>query len=312
MQILLKKFTNKVKGKLNDDELMFKVGMGFKFLGVSFLCTLSVLLFIYLYIKIDLIFFVVNGYPGALEFQEAFFEFVYSSLYEEFFICILYGVFIFCLGYYLSSIMIRPFRAIGQYCEDKIDDKKNYYEPDFFSDLKLLTSFSVYFFSKIDQAMLMGKMGGVKEDIPLHFTGIHKPNFEKNFFFNYFLIVAIFGLLSSVGIIVLNLEIRDQIFELAFKFFPKNSQVTFFLEEQFKVARIGVNFFVILHLIIYLMLGVHMYSKIAIPAFAVFATMRSFLKGNYHNRIHLIGFYYLRSDCRKINKYLDHIQKNLT
>ncbi len=312
MRLQVQKLANKVRNLYNDDELMFKVGMGVKFVGVSFLCTVSVLLFIYLYIKIDLIFFVANGYPGALEFQEAFFDFIYSSLYEEFLVCLAYGVFIFCLGYYLSAIMIRPFRAIGQYCEDKMNDKKNYYEPDFFSDLKLLTSFSVYFFSKIDQAAIIGKMNTIKEEIPQHFTGIHKPNFERNFFFNYFLIVAIFGLLSSVGIIVLNLEIRDQIFELAYKFFPKNSQVTFFLEEQFKIARIGVNFFVILHLMIYLILGVHMYSKVAIPAFAVFATMRSFLKGNYHNRVHLIGFYYLRSDCRKINKYLDYIQKNLT
>jgi len=308
----MKKLANKVKNFFNDDEAMFKVGMGLKFLGVSFLCTLSVLLFIYLYIKVDLIFFLSNGYPGAIGFQEAFFDFIYSSLYEEFIFCIIYGIFIFCLGYYLSSVMIRPFKAIGQYCEGKLNDKKNYYEPDFFSDLKLLTSFSVYFFSKIDQATILGKMNAIKEDIPAHFTGIHKPNFEKNFFFNYFLIVAIFGLLSSLGIIILNMEIRDQIFELAHKFFPKNSQVTFFLEEQFKIARIGVNFFVLLHMLVYLMLGVHLYSKIAIPAFAVFATMRSFLKGNYHNRIHLIGFYYLRSDCRKINKYLDHIQKNLT
>ena len=54
--------------------------------------------------------------------------------------------------------MIRPFKSIGKYCEDKMNDKKNYYEPDFFSDLKLLTSFSVYFFSKIDQATIKGKL----------------------------------------------------------------------------------------------------------------------------------------------------------
>lgn len=284
--------------------------MGLKFLGVSVICTVSVLLFTYLLIRIDLIFFVAHGFPGALDFKEAFIEFIYSSLFDEIIWIILTGFFVFGLGYYLSGIMIRPFKVIGQYCEDKISEKKNFYSPDFFSDLKLLTSFSVFFFTKVDEAALLGKLKQV--EIPPHFTRIHKPNFERNFFFNYLFIIAIFALMSSLGIIALNLEFRDQVSDLARRFLADNKQATYFLDEQFIIADIAVYFFVSLHLFLYFLLGVHMYSKVATPAFAVFATMRSFLKGNHHNRVHLIGYYYLRGDCRKINKYLDHVQKNLT
>lgn len=294
----------------NDEEFMFKVGMGLKFLGVSVLCTISVLLFTYLLIRIDLIFFVAHGFPGALAFKEAFVEFIYSSIFDEIIWIILSGFFVFAIGYYLSAIMIRPFKVIGQYCDDKISDKKNYYSPDFFSDLKLLTSFSVFFFTKVDEASIKGKLGNV--DVPTHFTRIHKPNFERNFFFNYLFIIAIFALMSSLGIIALNLEFRDQVTDLARRFLANNPKATYFLDEQFIIADIAVYFFVSLHLLLYFLLGVHMYSKVATPAFAVFATMRSFLKGNHHNRVHLIGYYYLRNDCRKINKYLDHVQKNLT
>ena len=303
-------YKERVTRFLGDDEEMFKIGMGLKFLGVSVLCTISVLLFTYLLIRIDLIFFVSHGFPGALDFKDAFIDFIYSSLYDEVLWITLSGVFVFGLGYYLSSIMIRPFKVIGEYCEDKISKKNNFYSPDFFSDLKLLTSFSVFFFSKIDEGGIKGKIGSI--DIPNHFTRIHKPNFEKNFFFNYLFIIAIFALMSSTGIVALNLEFRDQVADLARRFLADNEQATYFLNEQFMIADIAVYFFVILHLFLYLLLGVHMYSKVATPAFAVFATMRSFLKGNYHNRVHLIGYYYLRGDCRKINKYLDHVQKNLT
>lgn len=294
----------------NDDEEMFKIGMGLKFLGVSVLCTISVLLFTYLLIRIDLIFFISQGFPGALDFKDAFIEFIYSSIYDQVLWISLSLVFVFGLGYYLSSIMIRPFRVIGEYCEDKIGNKNNFYSPDFFSDLKLLTSFSVFFFSKIDEAGIRGKLD--KMEIPNHFMRIHKPSFERNFFFNYLFIIAIFALMSSTGIVVLNLEFRDQVTDLARRFLASNAQATYFLNEQFMIADIAVYFFVTLHLFLYLLLGVHMYSKVATPAFAVFATMRSFLKGNHHNRVHLIGYYYLRGDCRKINKYLDHVQKNLT
>jgi len=303
-------YKERVTKFLSDDEEMFKIGMGLKFLGVSVLCTISVLLFTYLLIRIDLIFFVSHGFPGALDFKDAFIDFIYSSLYDEVLWITLSGVFVFGLGYYLSSIMIRPFKVIGEYCESKISNNNNFYSPDFFSDLKLLTSFSVFFFSKVDEGGIKGKLGNI--DIPNHFTRIHKPNFERNFFFNYLFIIAIFALMSSTGIVALNLEFRDQVADLARRFLAGNEQATYFLNEQFMIADIAVYFFVTLHLFLYLLLGVLMYSKVATPAFAVFATMRSFLKGNYHNRVHLIGHYYLRGDCRKINKYLDHVQKNLT
>lgn len=304
------KLIDRLKSAWEDDELMFKVSTGMKFLMVSFICTVSVLLFIYLFIRIDLIFFVANGFPGAVEFEDAFYEYIYSALYDGIWILGLSAIFIFTLGYYLSSVMTRPFKAIGKYCEDRILEKENYYTPDFFSDLKLLTSFSVFFFSRVDESKIKGKLE--KIEIPNHYTRIHKPNFEANFFFNYLFIIVIFALLSSIGIYSLNSVIRESIFDLSRRFLTNNQNALFFFQKQFELANIAVAFFMSLHLILYLLLGFHLYSKIAAPAFAVFATMRSFLKGNFHNRVHLIGFYYLRDDCRKINKYLDHIQKNLT
>lgn len=295
---------------LKNDEELFKIGMGLKFLGVSILCTASVLLFTYLLVRIDLIFFVSQGFPGALEFKDAFIDFIYSSIFDEAMWVVLYAFFIFCLGYFLSAIIIRPFKKIGQYCEDKKNNVANSYTPDFSSDLKLLTSFSVFFFKNVDEASTQGRLN--KVEIPQTFAGIHNPTFERNYFFNYLFIIAIFALLSSSGIVMINGVFREQVFILAKKFLANNSQVTYFLDQQFIIANIGVYFFVALHVGLYFLLGVHIYSKVASPAFAIFATMRSFLKGNYHNRVHLIGYSYLRNDCRKINKYLDHVQKNLT
>lgn len=304
-----------ILNRYEDDEFMFKLGIGLKFLMISLCFMLSVLLFSYLLIKINLIYFVAHGYPGASEFQDAFFDFVYSSLIDEVPYVVVAMSFIFCLGFYLSSIMIRPFKVIGKYCEERLNsDTNHYYSPDFFSDLKLLTSFSVFFFSKIDEAKTKGKLE--KVDVPQDYTRIHKPVFEKNFFFNYLFIIAIFALLTSVGIFVLNNIVREQMFILSQKFLNSNmignKGIRYFVEEQFSVADIAVYFFIILHILMYCLFGIHLYGKVSGPAFAVFATMRSFLKGNYHNRVHLIGFSYLRNDCRRINKYLDHVQKSLT
>ena len=300
--------------RFGDDEFVFKVGTGLKFTSISLAFTLSVLLFTYLLLKINLIYFVTHGYPRAMEFQDAFYDFVYSSLLDEVSYVVLSLFFIFGLGYYLSSIMIRPFKVISRYCDERLLGTSHYYSPDYISDLKLLTSFSVFFFSKIDEAKKIGKLE--KMEVPPDFTRIHKPVFEKNFFFNYIFIIIIFALLTSVGIFVLNNSIREQMYILSQKFLIGSkigsSGVRVFLEEQFVAADIAVYFFISLHILMYCLLGVHLYGKISGPAFAMFATMRSFLKGNYHSRVHLIGYPYLRDDFRKVNKYLDNIQKTLT
>lgn len=306
-----------IKEYYYNDEFMFKFSTGLKFVLISLGFTLAVLLFTYLLLKINLIYFVANGYPGAADFQEAFYDFVYASLVDEIPYAILAMTFIFMLGFYLSGIIIRPFKVISRYCEERLEGRENYYSPDYLSDLKLLTSFSVFFFSKIDEAKIKGKLD--KIEVPHDFTRIHKPVFEKNFFFNYLFIIVIFALLTSVAIFAVNNAIREQIFDLSQRFLSSTTVAAsgkgiryYFIEEQFSVADIAVYFFIYMHILMYCLVGVHLYGKVSSPAFAVFATMRSFLKGNYHNRVHLIGYSYLRDDTRKINKYLDYIQKNLT
>lgn len=174
------KLKTMVTSRYNDEEFMYKFMTGLKFVCISAAFTLCVLLFTYLLMRLDLIYFVAHGYPGAIEFQDAFYDFVYSSLIDE--IPLVFGVmlFIFGLGFYLSSIMIRPFKEISRYCEDRMTNNKNFfYSPDYFSDLKLLTSFSVFFFSKIDEAKNKGKLTEV--EIPADFSRIHKPVLEKTF-----------------------------------------------------------------------------------------------------------------------------------
>lgn len=309
----MKNLKNLFFARYNDDEFMFKLSTGLKFVSISLGFMLVVLMFTYLLLKIDLIYFMANGYPKASEFGNAFYTFVYSSLIDEIPYVVVAMVFIFLLGYYLASVMIRPFKAIATYCEERLENKENYYRPDYLSDLKLLTSFSVFFFSKIDEAAHRGKLE--KIDVPEDYTRIHEPVFEKNFFFNYLFIIIIFALLASVGILILNNSIRDQISLLSQNLLFAHSGLPrglrYFLEEQYSVADIAVYFFLAIHVIVYCLFGIHLYAKVSAPAFAIFATMRSFLKGNYYNRVHLIGHYYLREDCRKINKYLDHVQKKL-
>jgi hypothetical protein len=299
----------RVKGFINSDEQMFKVNTGLKFISISIFFLILALAFTYIMVKIDLNYFNSKGFPGVAEFDEAFFGFVYSSVYSKWPLLILPFVCIFFIGYYVAIILMRPFKVIARYCEEKMANHPIQYSPDLFSDLNLLTSFTTFFFSQIGEAKARGKFE--KVEIPEVFTRIHKPVFEKNFFFNYFLLIIAFSLLASIGILILNFEIHDQVVIIARKILKNgnNQEITMFLNYQFHVTKLVIEYLLGFHVLIYCMFGFHLYGQVSAPAFAVFATMRSFLKGNFHNRIHLVGYSYLRNDCRIINKYLEHVQK---
>jgi hypothetical protein len=301
---------NRLQKLLSNDELMFKLLTATKFTLITAMFAFTTIALTYLLLKIDLVFFETHGYPVQFTFQSTFFEFIFRNMWEMLKWLILFTLFIFLGGYYIAVVMMRPFRTIGLHCEERLNNQTRFYQVDFLSDLKLLTSFSSFFFNKVDEAKVKNKL--IKVEIPEDFKNIHKPIIEKNFFINYFFLIVIMALLASVGILVLSNEIRSQVIALSTGLMKQNQQVKFFLERQAEVENQAIMGLLIVHIFVNFAFGLHLYNKISTPAFAVFATLRSFLKGNYHNRIHLVGFYYLRNDCRKINKYLDHIQKSLT
>lgn len=294
----------------NDDEFMFKVGTGLKFTGITAFFAIISLTLTYLLLKVDLIFLETNGYPQQSFFSETYFQYIFANFLDLAPWGILFFIVVFLSGYYIAVIMIRPFKLIGKNCEERMSSVTLFYEPDFFSDLKLLTSFTSYFFSKIDEAKLKGKLE--KNEIPSDYTKIHKPIWERNFFINYSFLIIIFSLVASIGIFFLNNEVHSQVSFMADKVIRPNPQVKYFFDNQIEVEKIAIYGLLIVHMIVNFIFGLHLYNMIASPSFAIFATLRSFLKGNFHNRVHLIGYYYLRNDCRKINKYLDKIQKELT
>jgi hypothetical protein len=301
----------KLKKILNDDELMFKISTGFKFVFISLFFLVIALGFTIIMVKIDLNYFNSKGFPGAIEFEEAFFDYIYRSINMKWPLILFALIAIFQAGYYIAIIMMRPFKTIARFCEEQLSEHSMQYSADLFTDLKLLTSFTTFFFARIDEAKIRGQFE--KIDIPEGFTKIHKPIWEKNFFLNYFFVIIAFSLLASIGILILNFEIHEQVLVLGKQVLrhSTNEEVTLFLYNQLTITRIVIDYLLGFHVLVYCMFGLHLYSKVSVPAFAVFATMRSFLKGNVHNRIHLVGYSYLRNDCRKINKYLDFVQKTI-
>lgn len=291
------------------DEMLFKCLVGALFVFVSLFCLLSVIFFNYIAIRSSAIFLLQHSMDKTDVFFNDLISFISSGLLDESWVVFIIMILAFFVGYYLAYTMIRPFKLIAAYCQQKTN-QKSYQSSDFISNLKLLSQISYFFFAQIDLAYAKGKLKPV--EIPENFTKIHRPKFEIGFFINYFLVVIIFAFISTSGIIYINSFIQEMVILLSKKFYLEGGPVNFYLDKQFEIMNFYLYFLVSTHVLVYILCGYYLYSKVATPAFAIFATMRSFMKGNYGNRIHLVGHSYLREDCRKINKYLEAIEKELT
>lgn len=300
-------WVKKVVDSFKDDQVAFRYKISIGLCTLSFVFLALVMFFLYILLKIDLIFFNANQFPGAKEFQEAYFDFIFSNTVELLPFIFLGMILIFFVGVYLTHLTLRPFKLLSRYCEDVVNGKKANFNPELFADHRLLVMFSDYFFSITEQMLAEGKFKQVV--IPEKYTRIHRPGYDWSFFFSYILIIAVLTGASVTGMVAIDADIREQIIDLSTNFLKATPTVKYFLSEQFVVFDIVLFVLMLFHVVLHFSFGFFLYSKVSAPAFAIFSTMRSFLKGNKSARIHMIGYSHLREDCRKINKYLDMVSK---
>lgn len=306
----LSNFLISFKKGLSDEEVRFRLYTTLKIIIIPTIFLLIISSFIAVLLKLDLYYFESNGLIGTFSAQKnIFYDYFFSELSDYLPYVGLFYIILTFLSLYVSDMLLRPFRAIGEYCEKKTKNEKASYDVDFFADLKLLTQFSDFFFSSIEQSLKAGKMDSVV--IPEKYTRIHKPVFEKAFFIQFSALIFISVICTSIALYILGVELHDSMIQLAFKTLKPSKEISHFLRQQSDILSMYIFGGIILHTLLYFYLAFNLYQAVATPAFGVFATMRSFLKGNYSSRVHLIGFTYLRGHCRKLNKYLDYIEQKL-
>jgi hypothetical protein len=301
---------NLIKNKMKDPEVQFRLLTSLKMTSIFLLSFILMASYIIILLGTNLVFFKANELIGISEFESIFYDSILGSLFDF----AIYGsiilVTINIASIYISDLLLRPFRIIGDYCERKtLKSSEQDYNPDFFSELKILSQFSEFFFNSIESAAETKALQ--KLVIPKKYKKIHQPVFEGVFFFHFSFYVLGAVLMLAIAVITFTDSLYENLIQFAGKTLPNSPSINYFLKDQnlifdqITMISLGVG------VILYLVLSYHLYSRVSTPAFAFFATMRSFIKGNYRQRVHLIGYPYLRNQSRKFNKYLDWVEKEL-
>ncbi len=301
-----------VKDFIKREDIQFMMRTGVKFSLIQICVAFLVAYLFWLLININYIFFKANGFPEISTLKEAFYDHVLGNIVDKYMSIVVIGViFLFLIGNYIGFLLLRPFKVIGEYCEVARDQKNLTFAPNQFSELKLLNRSSEYFFQYICDCRLRGDFNPTT--LPQYFSGVHKPVFDRVFFFHFFIFICLICIFSSALIVVLSVEIHSSIVELALEQLKGSSQFStkkFLLDQQFLISSVK-NLTIITILVSYTSLAFHLYAKVSGAAYGFFSTIRSFLKGNKKARVHLVGFNHVRQYSRSFNKYLDYIVKEI-
>ena len=298
-----------IKRIFKTEDSRFMIIVGLKVSGISLGISLIVYWFLFQIMRLNYAFFKTHGFPIFVE-GNPFFDHVVKEAMENIPVLFIFHIFLFFIGVYIGWLILRPFRSIGEYCENVIEDPNSIYRVDVFSTYSLLTRFSEFFFEYLRESRK--KRTIAPNSIPPQYFKIHKPVFDRVFMLHFSFLLIIICICSAVFIIENSSSIFTSMVELATQTLSDQHKISLYFSEQTFILDEIVNLTISLILICYIFLGLHLYSKVSGAAFGIFSTMRSYMKGNLSSRVHLVGFSYVREYTRKLNKYLDFIQNNIS
>lgn len=290
-----------------NEDTRFIMFVGLKVSGISLGVSLFVYYFLFQVSRLNYLFFESQGFP--VNDEGLFFDYIAGEALENAPILFAFHVFLFFIGTYVGWLILRPFRVMGEYCEHALENPNAIYRTDEFSNYKLLTRFSEFFFEFLREARRKGAI--TTNSIPPQYSKIHKPVLDWIFLLHFGILLVIISICSSVFIIDTSSILFRDMTELAMKTLQDTPAVRKFLTRQLFVIDELVFMTVSLLSLFYLFLGLHLYGMVSGAAFGIFSTMRAFMKGNYFSRVHLVGYAYIRDYTRKLNKYLDYLENNL-
>lgn len=290
------------------EDTRFAISVGLKVSGISLGVTFFVYYYLFTILRLNFGFFSTQGFPEFGD-ESPFFGYIIQETLENLPFLFLFHISLFFIGVYAGWLIIRPFRVLGEYAESVIENVNYIYKVEEFSNYKLLTRFSEFFFEYLRDARIKKIL--IPNSIPPQFLRIHRPVRDYVFMFHFGILLLLIGISNCFFIVENSSGIYMTMIELAMKTLKSGDSMNKFFSSQSFVLNEMVYLTAFLVSIFYFLLALHLYAKVSGAAFGIFSTMRSFMKGNFNSRIHLVGYGHVREYTRKLNKYLDHIQNNL-
>jgi hypothetical protein len=301
-------FVQHLKRIFKSEETRFFMITGLKVSGISLAINFIIMYIMFLVMRLNLAFFLAHGFPQVND-PTVFYDSIVGEALDNLPVLFAFHIFLFFIGVYVGWLMLRPFRVLGEYCEKVIEQPNAIYKIDEFSNFRLLTRFSEFFFEFLRESRRKGSISA--NSVPPQYSRIHKPVLDVIFLLHFGILLIIIAIASSVFIIENSSSVFESMVELANRTLTESIVVNKYFANQMFILDELVTLTIILVTFSYTMLGFHLYAKVSGAAFGIFSTMRAYMKGAHFSRVHLVGYTYIRENTRKLNKYLEYVERTV-
>lgn len=306
---MFKLISQSFKDFKKDDQAKFRLHMGITFALMPFVSIIVGFILNWVLLKSAIIY--IATFRGDIDYliSSLILDYVQIGLMEVLPWVIFTLISLLIGGIVLAHLMLKPFDEIAGYCEEVLnsEDKDYAFNTEFNSELRLLSSFSDWFFTTTSTLRKSGKLTQI--EVPNKYKKIHKPVFETMFFLHKSFYVAIACVLTGMIILIINYALFDAVVSVVNQILKGGNNVKDFFNNMTLIQVDIMYVTIVINIMVYSLFLIYLYNKVATPAFGIFATMRSFISGRYTSRVHLIGYKYVRNQTRIINKYLDYMEK---
>ncbi|HLW56468.1 MAG TPA: hypothetical protein VKY27_03730 [Bacteriovoracaceae bacterium] len=304
--MILKKFLSDFKGLFKSPQSRFILMVGGKIMIFSIFIHFFVLYSLIQQLRFNYLFFETQSRVSLIEL-ETFLGYVFSETLDLIPYIFAFHILLFLAGCYVGWILLRPFFNIAKYSEEAITDVNASYQPEVYSNYNLLTRFSEFFFLYLRENRLKKQL--TPQSIPPQFSKIHRPKLDVVYLIHFSFLLLIIGIVTFISAASVIDILTTNILKLALDLLPDAKDYKSFFLGQIEIFEDIYIWIVLLTVALYGGLAFHLYDKMSGAAFGIFSTMRSFMKGNYSSRVHLLGFNHVRDYTRTLNKFLNHVTR---
>ncbi len=303
----LKQFYSNNKGKIftgQDSRFQLLTCLQIAFIPLMAFSFTGFILWIFL--NMIHIFFESNGLLVHQDLREAFLDAIFQETSYILPYTAIFIVALFFLGFYISNLLLRPFKLISDYALRSCATLNTTFTANTMTEFKLPINFGIKFFQYLNQSRKMKKISsGIIED---QYMKINKPIFDPVFFVHYFLLLGLACAISIWGLYLFTFDMHERIVELSISLLKNHSHsLIHFLKKQEETLDTVIKISGLILISSYVLLGKIIVKKVNGVSFNFFKTMREFMLGNFKARVHLRKDDPGQSYAQSINELLDHI-----
>lgn len=283
MNNFLDKFSGIFNELFSSQDSKFFIKTAFKIAFVPIVSFSVIFYSLWNILEMNYSFFVANGFAEGSDFKEAFIDKVLMNVSDYFFYFGAVMVGIFLAGLLVSHLALRAFEKIEQFCYDSYDNPDQEYDMGKMNQKKLINISAKLFFTYM--SMIRNGEDTKQLAIPNSLTKLKKPKTDFIFLFQYFSVIAIICLVTSMTFYTFTNELYEQIVTSGLELLSGNQVIAKFMRSQQEVL-FNIYFVAIaLNTTLYIAISTNIIKAVDGVSYAFTRDLLQVIQGNHSKRI---------------------------